>query len=151
MLRRRLISACRAYSGHFPGSSSTLPQSLWMSAVPQVAARTSSLFWDVSPRRGFAAGGKSKAKSKSAGTPSSGSKNPAASAPAAATGPANNGRGIDGDFVFGVQDVTKVLPGGRQLFANVNLMFQRGAKIGVLGLNGSGKSSLLKILAGVDK
>lgn len=43
-----------------------------------------------------------------------------------------------------------MLPGGRTLFKDVSLAFQRGAKIGVLGLNGSGKSSLLKVIAGVD-
>ncbi len=85
-----------------------------------------------------------------------GSSKPAAAVPAAANSkgvptPTANGRGVEGDFVFGVQDLTKTLPGSRVLFANVNLTFQRGAKIGVLGLNGSGKSSLLKILAGVDK
>lgn len=47
--------------------------------------------------------------------------------------------------------MTKVLPGGRVLFKNANLMFQRGAKIGILGSNGSGKSSLLKILAKIDR
>ena len=49
-----------------------------------------------------------------------------------------------------MRDVGKTLPGGRVLFQGVSLNFSRGAKIGVLGLNGSGKSSLLKILAGVD-
>ena len=62
----------------------------------------------------------------------------------------NTGGGVAGDFVFSMQDVEKVLPGGRQLFKNVFLQFLRGAKIGVLGLNGSGKSSLLKIMAGLD-
>ena len=46
--------------------------------------------------------------------------------------------------------VGKTLPGGRVLFSNLNLAFQAGAKIGVLGLNGAGKSSLLRILAGLD-
>lgn len=49
-----------------------------------------------------------------------------------------------------VRGLTKMLPGGRTLFKDVSLAFQRGAKIGVLGLNGSGKSSLLKVIAGVD-
>jgi ABC-type polysaccharide/polyol phosphate transport system ATPase subunit len=40
------------------------------------------------------------------------------------------------------------LPGGRVLFQDVRLAFFRGAKIGVLGVNGSGKSCLLKIIAG---
>ncbi|CAM9995373.1 unnamed protein product, partial [Sphacelaria rigidula] len=44
--------------------------------------------------------------------------------------------------------VRKELPGGRELFGESNLSFNHGAKIGVLGVNGSGKSSVLKILAG---
>eukprot|EP00457_Paulinella_chromatophora_P002422 gb/GEZN01002427.1/.p1 GENE.gb/GEZN01002427.1/~~gb/GEZN01002427.1/.p1 ORF type:complete len:608 (-),score=80.37 gb/GEZN01002427.1/:583-2406(-) len=49
-------------------------------------------------------------------------------------------------------DLTKALPGiNRVLFRNQNLSFFHGAKIGILGANGSGKSSLLKILAGVDR
>lgn len=44
--------------------------------------------------------------------------------------------------------VTKQLPGGRELFKDASLSFVRGAKVGVLGVNGSGKSTVLKILAG---
>ena len=55
-----------------------------------------------------------------------------------------------GEVILTLRGVEKRLPGGRVLFRGVNLAFQRGAKIGVLGLNGSGKSSLLKILAGED-
>lgn len=44
--------------------------------------------------------------------------------------------------------LSKQLPGGRELFSNANLSFVRGAKVGVLGVNGSGKSTVLKILAG---
>lgn len=47
--------------------------------------------------------------------------------------------------------VTKVYPPQKQVLKNIYLSFFYGAKIGVLGLNGSGKSSLLKIIAGVDK
>jgi sulfate-transporting ATPase len=63
---------------------------------------------------------------------------------------AKGGTGIDGDLVMTLREVGKTLPGGRILFANVSLGFTRGAKIGVLGLNGAGKSSLLKIFAGLD-
>ena len=47
--------------------------------------------------------------------------------------------------------VGKIYPPKREVLKNISLSFYLGAKIGVLGLNGSGKSSLLKIIAGVDK
>lgn len=50
-----------------------------------------------------------------------------------------------------VNEATKVLPGGRVLFKDIDLAFLRGAKVGVVGLNGSGKSSLFRILAGTDR
>jgi ATPase subunit of ABC transporter with duplicated ATPase domains len=54
-------------------------------------------------------------------------------------------------YIFVMQHLTKVLPGGRELFKDITLSFLPGAKIGVLGVNGAGKSTLLKIMAGVDK
>jgi energy-dependent translational throttle protein EttA len=54
-------------------------------------------------------------------------------------------------FIFTMQGVGKVVPPKREILKNIWLSFYPGAKIGVLGLNGSGKSSLLKIMAGVDK
>jgi ATP-binding cassette ChvD family protein len=53
-------------------------------------------------------------------------------------------------YVFTMQRVSKVVPGGRKILENISLSFFPGAKIGVLGLNGSGKSTLLRIMAGVD-
>jgi len=50
-----------------------------------------------------------------------------------------------------MQGVGKVVPPKREILKNIWLSFYPGAKIGVLGLNGSGKSSLLKIMAGIDK
>ena len=47
-------------------------------------------------------------------------------------------------------NVSKIYPPQKQVLKNIYLSFYYGAKIGVLGLNGSGKSSLLKIIAGVD-
>ena len=47
--------------------------------------------------------------------------------------------------------VNKIYPSNRQVLKNIYLSFFYGAKIGVLGLNGSGKSSLLRIIAGIDK
>ena len=54
-------------------------------------------------------------------------------------------------YVFTMQGVTKVVPPKRTILENINLSFFPGAKIGVLGLNGSGKSSLLRIMAGEDR
>lgn len=50
--------------------------------------------------------------------------------------------------VITLNGVSKQLPGGRELFGDASLSFVRGAKVGVLGVNGSGKSTVLKILAG---
>ncbi len=50
-----------------------------------------------------------------------------------------------------MQGVGKIVPPKRKILDNINLSFFPGAKIGVLGLNGSGKSSLLRIMAGLDK
>jgi energy-dependent translational throttle protein EttA len=55
------------------------------------------------------------------------------------------------EFVFTMQDLRKVVPPDRVILDAITLAFLPGAKIGVLGANGSGKSSLLKIMAGVDK
>jgi len=54
-------------------------------------------------------------------------------------------------YVYTMMRVGKVVPPKRAILTNISLSFFPGAKIGVLGLNGSGKSSLLKIMAGVDK
>jgi len=53
-------------------------------------------------------------------------------------------------YVYTMQNVSKVVPPKRTILENISLSFFPGAKIGVLGLNGAGKSSLLKIMAGVD-
>lgn len=53
-------------------------------------------------------------------------------------------------YVFTMNRVSKVVPPKRQILKDISLSFFPGAKIGVLGLNGSGKSSLLRIMAGVD-
>ncbi len=54
-------------------------------------------------------------------------------------------------YVFTMQGVGKIIPPKRKILDDINLSFFPGAKIGVLGLNGSGKSSLLRIMAGIDK
>ena len=53
-------------------------------------------------------------------------------------------------YVYTMNRVAKVVPGGRKILENISLSFFPGAKIGVLGLNGSGKSTLLRIMAGID-
>ena len=54
-------------------------------------------------------------------------------------------------YVYTMRRVGKVVPPKRTILKNISLNFFPGAKIGVLGLNGSGKSSLLKIMAGADE
>ncbi|RFC37497.1 MAG: sulfate-transporting ATPase [Candidatus Nitrotoga sp. SPKER] len=54
-------------------------------------------------------------------------------------------------YVFTMNRVGKIVPPKRQILKDISLSFFPGAKIGLLGLNGSGKSTVLKIMAGVDK
>src|SRR5438874_8477120 len=54
-------------------------------------------------------------------------------------------------FVYFMQGLSKTYPGNRKVLDNVHLSFYPDAKIGVLGVNGSGKSALLRIMAGIDK
>ncbi len=54
------------------------------------------------------------------------------------------------DFIYTMRGVTKVHAPDKKVLENITLAFLPGAKIGVIGSNGSGKSSLLRILAGVD-
>jgi energy-dependent translational throttle protein EttA len=53
-------------------------------------------------------------------------------------------------FIFTMRDLRRFYPPDREVLRGINLSFYPGAKIGVIGANGSGKSSLLKIMAGVD-
>src|SRR6201990_40122 len=57
----------------------------------------------------------------------------------------------DEKIIFSMAGVSKVYPPQKTVLKNIYLSFFYGAKIGVIGLNGSGKSSLLKIIAGIDK
>jgi ATP-binding cassette ChvD family protein len=54
-------------------------------------------------------------------------------------------------IIFSMAGVSKIYPPQKKVLKDIYLSFFYGAKIGVLGLNGSGKSSLLKIIAGIDK
>jgi energy-dependent translational throttle protein EttA len=54
-------------------------------------------------------------------------------------------------FIYVMKDLTKVVPPNRVILKNIWISFYPGAKIGVVGANGSGKSSLLRIMAGLDK
>ncbi|GLP99184.1 energy-dependent translational throttle protein EttA [Methylophaga thalassica] len=54
-------------------------------------------------------------------------------------------------YVYSMNRVGKIVPPKREILKDISLSFFPGAKIGVLGLNGSGKSSLLRIMAGIDQ
>ena len=54
------------------------------------------------------------------------------------------------DFIYTMKDLRKVVPPKREILKGIWLSFYDGAKIGVLGANGAGKSSLLRIMAGID-
>jgi len=54
-------------------------------------------------------------------------------------------------FIYVMKDLRKVVPPSREILRGIYLSFYPGAKIGVLGTNGAGKSSLLRIMAGVDQ
>src|SRR5437899_205293 len=56
-----------------------------------------------------------------------------------------------GEYAFVMKDLRKVVPPKREILRGIYLSFFHGAKIGVLGANGAGKSSLLRIMAGVDR
>ncbi len=58
---------------------------------------------------------------------------------------------MPGEYAFVMKDLRKVVPPKREILRGIYLSFFHGAKIGVLGANGAGKSSLLRIMAGVDK
>src|SRR5689334_24735610 len=54
-------------------------------------------------------------------------------------------------YVYSMIRVSKVVPPKREIIKNISISFFPGAKIGLLGLNGAGKSTVLKIMAGEDK
>jgi energy-dependent translational throttle protein EttA len=56
-----------------------------------------------------------------------------------------------GEYIFTMGDLRKVVPPSREILKGIYLSFFPGAKIGVLGANGAGKSSLLRIMAGIDR
>ncbi len=58
---------------------------------------------------------------------------------------------MDTKIIYSMMRVNKIHPPNKQVLKDVSISYYYGAKIGVLGLNGSGKSSLLRILAGVDQ
>ena len=55
-----------------------------------------------------------------------------------------------GEYAYVMKDLRKIFPPKREILRGIYLSFFHGAKIGVLGANGAGKSSLLRIKAGVD-
>ncbi|AJE48298.1 energy-dependent translational throttle protein EttA [Celeribacter indicus] len=54
-------------------------------------------------------------------------------------------------YVYHMDGVSKTYPGGKKVFENIRLSFLPGVKIGVVGVNGTGKSTLMRIMAGIDK
>ena len=54
-------------------------------------------------------------------------------------------------YIYVMRQLSKTFPGGKKILENVTLAFLPGAKIGVLGVNGAGKSTVLKIMAGLDQ
>jgi ATP-binding cassette ChvD family protein len=57
----------------------------------------------------------------------------------------------DKKIIFSMVGVSKTTPQGKQIIKDIYLSFYYGAKIGIIGLNGSGKSTVMKIIAGLDK
>ena len=57
----------------------------------------------------------------------------------------------DKKIIFSMVKVSKQTPQGKQIIKDIHLSFYYGAKIGILGLNGAGKSTVMKIIAGLDK
>jgi len=58
--------------------------------------------------------------------------------------------GMAAQFIFTMRDLRRFYPPDREVLKGINLSFYPGAKIGVIGANGSGKTSLLRIMAGLD-
>ena len=54
-------------------------------------------------------------------------------------------------YIFSLENLSKTWSGGKTLFDNINLSFLPNAKIGIVGVNGAGKSTFLKIMAGIEK
>src|SRR5690606_21158514 len=61
-----------------------------------------------------------------------------------------HGETMSSQYIYTMNRVSKVVPPKRQIIKDISLSFFPGAKIGLLGLNGAGKSTVLKIMAGVD-
>ncbi len=57
---------------------------------------------------------------------------------------------MSAQFIFTMRKLNRFHPPDKEVLRDINLSFYAGAKIGVLGANGSGKSSLLRIMAGID-
>ena len=55
----------------------------------------------------------------------------------------------DKQIIFSMINVSKTYPPQKQVLKNIYLSFYYGAKIGIIGLNGSGKSTVLKVIAGL--
>ena len=61
------------------------------------------------------------------------------------------GGSLSKQFIYQMHRLTKRLDSGRELLQSFNLSFFPGAKIGIIGHNGAGKSTILRIMAGIDQ
>ena len=54
-------------------------------------------------------------------------------------------------YIYTMKELAKSYPGGKKVLKETTLSFLPGAKIGIIGRNGAGKSTIMKIMAGIDK
>lgn len=123
--------------------SSVNPKSTW--ATPHTPTRRASITMGLNAKN--MAKAKKKPGKKKGGTPAN------SATQSNGTPPRAHANAIDThrrEYIYQMVGVNKILPNGKQILKNINLSYFPGVKIGVVGENGSGKSSLLRIIAGED-
>src|SRR5215813_7333276 len=141
--RPEFIKIWYEFAGIFVVFRSVLPQSYGRPRLPDVSAITfhAIFFWSGGSWKGCLPC-RVRAATSAATFPQS-----------ARSVPNQEGQGgfMARQFIYHMQGLSKTYPGNRKILENIHLSFYPDAKIGVLGVNGSGKSSLLRIMAGIDK